>query len=173
MEGLNHTVYLLRTGTQFYVGSTANLYHRNAMHKSKAKLGSNYKVHQAIRANNMAFEIRPLVHMVGTRQERAAEEQKWIDALEPELNEIRSSVGMPREEYHRQQAKVNYRKNIEKFREYARIRANQTCDCVCGIQFRGPHNRGKHEASAKHILRLRNSSGILQQSNESVFPVAV
>jgi hypothetical protein len=115
-----------------YIGSTKDFYKRKGTHKSNCyntnRKHYNIKLYQYIRENGgwNTFEMLEIgVVDYETEEELKIEEQKWINDLGGNLNDIKAYRSIEeKKEYERQHRKQHYEKHKEKLTEKKKNQLN-------------------------------------------------
>ena len=148
---------------QIYVGSTCNFRSRKTEHKSRCnnEKSKNYNtyVYQFIRNNGDwenwdMIEIEP--YPCNNKREKETRERYWIEELKAELNKV-TPTRNKKERYELNKEKIYKQhreyleKNIEKFKNNAKLKIN----CICGSIY-SKCNKSHHERTKKHLKYIEN-----------------
>ena len=164
--------------TKMYIGSTTNIYQRNATHKSNCNIIDNphynIKVYKFIRDHGGGWDNWEMVELYtypcNSKKELSAEERRAYDNYNSELNyqkpnrseaEYRSDHSEERKEYLNGKSKERYAENRETEQEGARERyyarqeeLNTPMPCECGIII-AKQNLTRHRKTKKHQKHLQ------------------
>ena len=169
-----YIVYKICLPDSIYVGSTkCGLRARKACHRCDSQR-YNSKVNRKLRSIDFdQVELIELERVVGTKKDAVTCEQKWMDALEADLNTYTATSGMTRKEYCAKWQSDNlprvrelqrqwYGRNREeskkkctKYRaEHPELREKHRC--VCGGKYT-TQNKKMHETTKRHQRLEKNN----------------
>ena len=133
-----------------YIGSTANLNNRIIRHKAncKSKYKNHFKLYQFINNNGgiEEFDITILSHIDFDICKKELLEQKYIDRLNPSLNERRAYQT------------IEQRKEFQK--QYHRQYGNDLIECGCGSVLKSKH-KYRHRKTKRHMDFLKKKEIIM------------
>ena len=111
-------IYTIKTGDGLYVGSTCNFNNRKYQHKYNINYEDSekykYKLYEAIRANEGAWDMQPhAVFPCNSKMEMAIEEERVRKELKANLNSQSCYGNVDIKEYYKEYYKANKDKYLE------------------------------------------------------------
>jgi len=159
MLGVIYKIYCKdSTITDYYIGSTKNLYNRKRCHKCRYNKQSKYKLYNFIRNNggynNFDYEILEEIFIGNLKQY----EREYIEKLKPTLNcDVPNRTQKESVIAYRQSQKgIQKEKEYEEYYKHIREERNKKkikCECGCIIR---RDSLIKHKKSTKHQKLVKN-----------------
>ena len=150
MLGVIYKIYCKdSTITDYYIGSTKNLYNRKRCHKCRYNKQSKYKLYNFIRNNggynNFDYEILEEIFIGNLKQY----EREYIEKLKPTLNcVVPNRIG-------KESVKFKNKNFWDKNKDRLNKERREKIKCDCGILL-NKNSIYKHKKSTKHQKLVKN-----------------